>query len=307
MAIPGFSCYDYHATLHLDAEGHLAGAADETDADVLLGRGPAVVVRGGRVTMTRRPGGFTGRSGVSTASFDGGTALGSVLRPQDRLSCRRGFTAEIGCAVSRNGALRLGLGALGDMPGLGVAVEHDPRVEEVELARTMRFMDRPGTRFVWLDPERPRELEATLHDLDRGIAGTEFVTIVVRTDDQAVSHELNRRTMMMPPRPGLAAMTFRTVSPRFSSAEEWLRYARALSPKRPSDLWLRIGLGGREYTVAEGTTAMADGWLVHVLRVHEPGEPGCLSQLGVAAADAGVTAAMLESSTAAIAAGVTLA
>ena len=53
----------------------------------------------------------------------------------------------------------------------------------------------------------------------------------------------------------------------------------------------------------EKTTAAVDGSLVHLLRVYEPGEPGQLSQLGMVRAELGVTAPMLERSTAAAASG----
>ena len=46
-----------------------------------------------------------------------------------------------------------------------------------------------------------------------------------------------------------------------------------------------------------GRTVTFDGWLVHVLRVYEPGIPGRLSQLGLVQADTGVTPAILERST----------
>jgi hypothetical protein len=127
------------------------------------------------------------------------------------------------------------------------------------------------------------------------------LAIVVRTDDKAVSLELNRRTMDR--RRGRDLTVFLNASKRFSTLEEWLQYGRALSTERPRDLYLRVRRGKSECLVREGTTTTVDGWLVHVLRVYEPGVPGRLSQLGLVAADAGVTAAMLESSTAAIAMG----
>jgi hypothetical protein len=47
------------------------------------------------------------------------------------------------------------------------------------------------------------------------------------------------------------------------------------------------------------------GWLVHVLRVREPGLFGRLSQLGLVQTDAGVTQSILERSTSAVATGLT--
>ena len=305
MAIPPWSCYDYHTVLQAHRDGHWSGIANEHGVDSLLGSHPSMAVIDGRVTMTRRGGNFPNRSQVVSASFDGGEALRQVLRHGDRLACWRGGTAEVGLSVSRAGALVLGLGTLGSMPGSDIIIDHDPRVEERELACDIRYIDRPGTRIVWLDPDRPSELTAHLRDLDDNLAGVKVLAIVVRTNDQAVSLELNRRTMERH-RPSLGATVFLTASARFSSLEEWLQYGRALSTERPRDLWLRVRRGNREQQVAEGTTATVDGWLVHVLRVYEPGLPGRLSQLGLVAADAGVTAAMLESSTAAIAKGLTL-
>ena len=107
-------------------------------------------------------------------------------------------------------------------------------------------------------------------------------------------------------RPQLGATIFLTAGERFSGVEEWLQYGRALSTERPGDLWLRVRSGSRECLVSEGRTATVDGWLVHVLRVYEPGIPGRLSQLGLVPADTGVTPAMLERSTVAVATELTL-
>jgi hypothetical protein len=255
--------------------------------------------------MTRRSRNSLKRSPVSSASFDGGEALAAVLRPWDRLACWRDGTAEIGLSVTRAGSLVLGLGTLRHAPGGGITIDHDPRVEERELACDVRYIDRPGTRIVWLDPKRPMELEARLRELDGDLAGVNVLAIVVRTDDATVVRELNRRTMGRH-RPGLGATIFVTAAERFSSVEEWLQYGRALSTERPRDLWLRVRSGSSDCLVPEGRTATVEGWLVHVLRVHEPGIPGRLSQLGLVPADTGVTPTMLECSTAAVATGLTL-
>ena len=127
--------------------------------------------------------------------------------------------------------------------------------------------------------------------------------IVVRSDDMAVVRELNQRTMWRP-RPGHSRMFLR-VAERFSTLQEWLHYGRALSTELPHDLWLRIRSGSRECLVPEGRTATFDGWLVHVLRVREPGLFGRLSQLGLVRTDAGVTQSILERSTSAVATGLT--
>jgi hypothetical protein len=68
-------------------------------------------------------------------------------------------------------------------------------------------------------------------------------------------------------------------------------------------VYLRIKIGSRDYQVFEGTSATLDGWLAHVLKVYEPGVPGEFTQLGLVRAATGVTAAMLERSTAAVARG----
>ena len=312
MTIPISSRFDYHTVVQPHGDGHWAGISEEGEAESLLGSHPSVVVADGRVTITRRQRSVLRRSRpVSalqrvSASFDGGAALRTVLRQGDRLACWRGGTAEIGLSVSRGGSLALGLGALGGKPGSGVTIEHDPRVEEIELAGRIHYIDRCGARIVWLDPDSPDEFEAKLRELDGDLAGVDVLAIVVRTDDTAVSRAVNRRTMMEP-RFDVGATVFVTASARFSSVEEWLAYGRALSTERPRDLWLRVRLGDREQLVAEGTTAMVDDWLVHVHRVYEPGIPGRQSQLGLVPADAGVTPAMLESSTVAMANGPILA
>ena len=305
MAIPGWSCYDYHTVLHADHNGDWAGVADEDKSASLLGRRPSVVVTSGRVTMTRRWHALPNKSEASTASFDGGEALKAVLREGDRLACWRGGTAEIGLSVTRAGSLVLGLGTLRDKPGGDITIDHDPRVEESQLAGSIRYIDQPGTHIVWLDPARPSELEAHLRELDAGLTGVNVLAFVVRTDDVAVMLELNRRTMGRH-RSGLGGTVFLTAAERFSDVEEWLQYGRGLSTERPRDLWLRVRVGKRECQIPEGTTATVDGWLVHVLRVYEPGLPGRLSQLGLVPADAGVTPAMLQGSTGAVANGLSL-
>lgn len=306
MAIHSSGCYDYQTVLHAARGGVWTGIADDDGSESLVGSRPSVLVAGGRVTMTGRRRGTLTPSETSTASFDGGEALSAVLHEGDELRCWRGGTAEIGLSVTRSGSLVLGLGTLGRTPGGDITIDPDPRVEDTVQARDFRYLNRPGTRIVWLDPDRPAELEARLRQLDGDLAGVKLLAIVARTNDHAVRSDLNRRTMGRP-RPRLAAMMFLTVEKRFSSLDEWLEYVRGLSPERPRDLWLRVRSGTRECLIPEGTTAMFEGWLVHVLRVYEPGLPGTLSQLGLVAADAGVTPAMLEGSTAAIAKGVMLA
>lgn len=303
MAIPSSSCFHYHTDLRAGGAGEWTGVAELGESASLLGSGPSVVVSNGLVTMTRR--GHVSRSGSqSRASFDGGEALSETLRAGDRLSCWRGETAEIGLSVRRAGSLVLGLGTLGDVSDHDITIEHDPRIAEMEFARDIHFIDRPGTRIVWLDPARPAELEARLRELDGDLAGVYGLAIVARTDDEAVSRELSWRTMR-PFRPGPGFSVFLTASSRFSDVEAWLQYGRALPTERPRDLWLRVRIGACERVVPEGTTATVDGWLVHVHRVWERGVPGRLSHLGVARAEAGITPAMLERSTAAVAQGLT--
>jgi hypothetical protein len=304
MAIPGRSCYHYETVAHAGRDGEWSGFAEDDGTPSLLGSRPSVVVSNGRVTMTRRAHQAREGSPTSKASFDGGEALAAVLRQGDRVACWRTPTAEIGLSVTRAGSLVLALGAVGGAPGDGITVDHDPRVEECELAGHVRYIDRPRTRIVWLDPSRPSELEAGLREIDGDLAGVNVLAIVVRTDDPRINHQLNRRTMGRR-QPGLGATVFLTAAERFTSVEAWLQYSRGLSRERPRDLWLRVRSGSHDCLVPEGTTAAVDGWLVHVLRVYEPGLPGRLSQLGLVAADAGVTAATLECSTAAVDAGLT--
>jgi hypothetical protein len=305
MAIPNSGCYDYQTILQRDADGNWVGIADDDGAPSLLGSQPSVVVSHGYVTMTRRSQDTLERSQLSRAGFDGGEALRAVLRQGDQLACWRVGTGEIGVSVTRDGTLVLGLGTLGRTPGADLTVDIDPRVDERERACEVRYVDRPGTHMVWLDPDSPDELEARLRELDGELIGVKALAIIARSDYNAVSHELNRRTMGRH-RPGVHSTIFVTASGRFSSVEEWLQYGRSLSTERPSDLWLRVRKGQDECLVPEGTTATIGGWLVHVLRVYEPGIPGRLSQLGLVAADADVTVAMLESSTVMIARGLYL-
>jgi hypothetical protein len=299
MAIRPSSCYHYHTVVHADRDGDWAGVADEDESDRLLGSDPSVGVSNGRVTMTRRSHETLKRGSASRASFDGGEALMAVLHEGDRLACWRDLTAHIGLSVTRAGSLVLGLGALGHRPGSDITIEHDPRIKERELAQDIRGIDQPGTRIVWLDPAKPSDVEARLRELDGDLAGVKVLAFVARTDDAAVRRELNRRTMGRDI-PGVGAV-FLNAAERFSGVEEWLQYGRALSTERPRDLWLRIRSGNCEGLVAEGTTATIDGWLVHVRRVYDRGIPGRPSQLGLVPLDAGVTPAMLERSTLAMA------
>lgn len=305
MAIPVEGRYRYSTVVHAGRSGAWSGTADDDGAPSLLGSRPSVVVTDGRVTMTRRWSGILTRPTASTASFDAGEALQAVLRDGDRLACWRDGTGEIGVSVTRAGSLVLGLGALGHAPGGDITIDHDPRVEEVTLARSLRVLDEPGTHVVWLDPRRPSDLAARLRELDGDLTGVSRLAIVVRSEDSAVISELNRRTMRRPRR-GLSSARFLTAAERFSTLEEWLHYGRALSTERPRDLWLRIRSGSRECLVPQGRTVTFDGWLVHVLRVYEPGIPGFLSQLGLVQTDTGVTEAILERSTSAVATGLTI-
>ena len=263
-----------------------------------------MTVTKGRVTLTRRR--HQGMDDPQTlrASFDGGEALAAVLRDGDQLRCWRGPTAEIGVSVGRAGSVVLGLGTLGRTPGGDITIDHDPRAGNSMLAGEIRYIERPGTRIVWLDPARPSELEAQVRGLDGDLSGVNVLAIVVRTDDRGVYVDLNQRIMGRN-RPGLGAAVFLQASEQFASLDEWLHYGRALSTDRPRDLWMRVRIGASECLIPEGTTATVEDWLVHVHRVYEPGMPGRLSQLGLVRTDAGVTPAVLERSTAATAKGLT--
>ena len=126
-----------------------------------------------------------------------------------------------------------------------------------------RYIDRPGTYIVWLDPNKPSERATRLRELDTDLPGVNVLAIVVRTDDAGVSLELNRQTVGRR-RPGLGGTIFLTAAERFSGVDEWLQYGRALSTERPSDLWLRVRSGSHHCLVPEGKTATVNGWLVHV-------------------------------------------
>ena len=300
MAIPPWTCFNYRTILHAMGDHAWTGSADDDGADSLLGHQPSVKVISGRVTLTRSSHAAPSRSLALAASFDGGDALDALLQEGDVLSCWLGGTAEIGLSVTRAGSLLLGLGALPDPPGAGITLEYDPRVEEVELARDIRrIIDRPGTRFVWLDPQQPSKLESRFREIDAACWDVNPLAIVARTDDPTVSLGLNRRMMQSPRR----QFVFLNASERFTRVEDWLEYARGLSRDRPGDLWLNFRSGNEERLVSQGTTATIDGWLVHVFRIFERGLPGRLTQVGLVRADLGVTTASLERSTAAVAGG----
>jgi hypothetical protein len=299
MAIPRSSGFDYHTVLHAVGDHAWAGRADDDASESLLGHRPSVTVTSGLVTLTRKA-----RSGlVPAASFDGGEALDAVLQEGDVLSCWYTGTAEIGLSVTRAGSLLLALGALDDVSSAGITIELDPRVEEVELAEALHFIDGPGTRIVWLDAQHPCELDSRIRELDADSPGVTALAIVARTDNLETRLALNRRTMQRHRR---RSMIFLQASERFVRVEDWLEYVRTLPHERPADLWLRIRSGNDEKLVPQGTTATIDGWLVHVLRVFERGIPGRLSQVGLVRADLGIPIASIERSTSAVASGLNL-
>jgi hypothetical protein len=129
--------------------------------------------------------------------------------------------------------------------------------------------------------------------------------IVVRTEDDAVRQDLNRRTMQTG-RQRESAAIFLTALERFPTLDAWLAYGRSLPTERPADLWLRVRIDDAEARIPEGTTTTIGEWLVHVHRVYEPGLPGRASMVGIVHADAGVTSSMLEASAAAVAPGVAI-
>jgi len=258
MAIPPWSCFSYHTVLHAVGNHTWTGSADDDGTDSLLGHQPSVTVISGRVTLTRSSHAVPGRSVAPAASFDGGDALGALLQEGDILSCWHGGTAEIGLSVTRAGSLLLGLGTIRGLPDTGITIDEDPRVEEVELARHIHYIERPGTRIVWLDPQKPDELQARIRELDAALPGVNALAIVARTDDEAIKVELNRRTMRRR-RPHLGAMTFRTASERFADLEEWLEYGRSLTRERPPDLWLRIRSGNEEARVPKVPLPLSTG------------------------------------------------
>jgi hypothetical protein len=49
-------------------------------------------------------------------------------------------------------------------------IDHDPRVEESELAGDIRYIHRPGAQIVRLDPAKPSVLEAHLRELEGDLA-----------------------------------------------------------------------------------------------------------------------------------------
>jgi hypothetical protein len=299
MVMPRSGCYHYDTVLQAKADGTLGGIAEDDGGESLFGTQPSVIVTGGRVTLIRRNRGLA-RSQPSHGVFEGGQALTAVLRQGDRLACWRDGCAELGLSVTRGGSMVLAVGSLGRTPCNGVIIDEDPRVEETELALEVRSADRQGARVVWLDPERPDDVEAQLRKLGRDLAGVRILVIVMRTDDYDVRTELTRRASNVR---GNVSTKYITAAQRFSSLEEWLQYGRSLQTGRPADLWLRVRSGDCESCVPQGTTGAVDRWLVHVRRVYEWGVPGYPSQLGIVATGAGVTAEMLEHSTAAIARG----
>jgi hypothetical protein len=185
MAISRQGQFQYSAVLQRNLESW-KGSAHDDGLPSLLGSGPSVAVTEGRVTLTRSWRGALSASLMSAAAFEVGGSVESVLREGDLLSCWRTGTAEIGLSVTRNGSLELGLGVLHDTPAVGITIEHDPRVEETELARKFRYIDQPGSHIVWLDPQRPRELEAGLRELDGELSGVKVLAIVVRSDSDDV-------------------------------------------------------------------------------------------------------------------------
>jgi hypothetical protein len=296
MAIPLSACFDYRASMH--ALGRTWAGRSTDDGQVsLVGPGPSVTLGDGRVTFTRDE---PSPSLVRQAGLDVGAAPGALVQEGDLLSCRRVLTGQVGLSLTRDRRLLLALGVSAHRTEPYVTVDDDPRVEEIALARRIRYIDRPATAIVWLDPAHPADLEERLRELDRPYAGHRAV--VARTDDASVRLALNRRAMHRDHyQPG--SRSFDTAPERFASLEAWLQYGRALPTERPSDLWLRVRIGQAEQRVPQGTTTTIDGWLVHAHCVNEPGIPGRWSELAVARADAGVDTAMLEQSAAAVARG----
>jgi hypothetical protein len=312
MALPPWSGFRHRVTLHRRDDNGWAGIAEPGLSGRLVGSAPDVLVDAGTVTLTRRASAPDAedvvaeadgqRSTVRSIRFDGGPALGTVLRDGDALWCWRDLAGAVGLRVTRDGAFVLGLGSLDATPGAGITIETDPRVNEAFDAQFVRGSRNSETRFVWLDPEKPREVRAALRRLRGGLPGIRTITYVVRTDSPEASHRLNRMTMINSRRP-LIGSCFVTVATRFETLEAYLAFAQSPASHRPDDPWLRVRCEHTEACVLQQTTAEVGNFLVHVHRVHQPGFPGRSSQLGIVRLNAGVTADALERSVAAVAAG----
>jgi len=95
---------------------------------------------------------------------------------------------------------------------------------------------------------------------------------------------------------GRSSCRYVDVDARFNTREEWLDYLRTIPKSRPDDLWLRINIGVTSTTLGQGAYAFVDCWHLFVRKVHEPGLPGQLSQLGIARSHPAMTqTALIES------------
>jgi hypothetical protein len=198
---------------------------------------------------------------------------------------------DVGVVLRRQQDVQAAFGAIdGMLNGTPIVVEPDPRVRDDEYRGWRSEMGRADVKLVWIDPGAS-DLKAQMAELDPLPPEIRRVYYVVRTNDPAEAHEINRRVMYF--RAGGGSRTFAIVPESIPDRAGFLDYLASLPPTRPADLFLRFRIGAEHCDVVAGESGRLGGWdffVAGVMRIGLPGEP---SQYGVVRTHLSVTREML--------------
>jgi hypothetical protein len=301
MAIRAEAQFNYTFRLRrgLDAvwRGEAHGAPDEPH---LVGPTPRVSLSDGVLSLTaatslRR---FLARSrGVpmaAVASIGVGAALEAVLEDDDAIRYDRDGMGALGLVVTRGDRLVLAIGAVTPRLGdFGLAVETDPRADDVRFYYMRSLLDDPKATLVWLDPGSP-EYESQLAELDRIPPHVTMVSIAARADDWTAAHAVNERALGT--RRHRWGMNFERVDTRIRTRDDFVAHLRSLPKRRPDDFFVRFTVEGCSADVREGEGLASGSWLFYVAKVASTESAWTSSQVGVAREHPALTVEALRES-----------
>jgi hypothetical protein len=304
MAIPPTAQFSHSVALRVGHDGVWRGTAEPADQDLgLVGDAPAIELTDSMLTLERRVGpaarlvrAVAGRSQVAKALFEVGEAPETVLQNGDVLHLDRGAMAELSLVLMREGSLVMALGAVTKrIERAGVAIEIDPRADDVRFNYMRSLLDEPKSLLVWLDPQAG-DYDRQLAELDRIPAHVTMVSIAARCDDWQTSTAVNRRAVEDESRRRHWGFNYERVGTQFRTREEFIAHLRGLPERRPTDFFVRFVAEGTVAEVREGECRVHAPWVFSVCSVASPDDGWSRSHVGVARTHPSLTPDRLHTS-----------
>jgi hypothetical protein len=301
MAIRSTAQFSHNVALEVGPDGVWRGTAEPADQELsLVGDAPAIELTGGMLTLERRGvpearvRAVAGGSHVARARFEVGEALETVLDDGDVLHLDRGAMAEVSLVLLREDHLVMALGAITrQIERAGLAIEVDPRADDVRFYYMRSLLDDRSSQLVWLDPQAS-DYEQQLAELDQIPAHITMVSIAARCEDWQTSAAVNRRAVQGGGRRW--SFNYERVGTQFRTREEFIAHLRGLPERRPTDFFLRFVADGTVAEVREGECQVHEPWLFSVFSVASPNDAWSRSQVGVARTHPSLTPDRLQTS-----------